>query len=143
ALSALWDSSALVKLYADEEGADEARGWRGAAVVSALSMTEVLAAIWGKVARADLSPAHASVLDRAFLADVRRGRFEVLPVAPAVIARSFECVRRHRLRGADAVQLASALAARDADPRLGTMAVFDERLRAAASAEGLALLPAA
>lgn len=48
ALSALWDSSALVKLYADEEGAEEARQWRGGVVMSALSMTEVLAAHLGK-----------------------------------------------------------------------------------------------
>jgi predicted nucleic acid-binding protein len=132
-----------VKLYADEEGAQQARSWSGAAVVSALSMPEVLAAMWGKVLRGELTEAQASVLDRAFLSDVRRVRFEVLPVAPAVIARSFECVRRHRLRGADAVQLASALLAREADPAVSTMAVFDHRLRDAAGAEGLALLPAA
>jgi hypothetical protein len=47
------------------------------------------------------------------------------------------------LRGADAVQLASALLARQADPAVSMMAVFDERLRAAASAEGFTLLPAA
>jgi uncharacterized protein len=142
-LSALWDSSALVKLYADEEGAQEARMWPGAAVVSALSMTEVLGAMWGKTVRGELSEPQASVLDRAFVADIRRGRFEVLPVAEGVIARSLECVRRHRLRGADAVQLASALLAREADPGVSTMAVFDQRLRAAASAEGFTLLPAA
>jgi uncharacterized protein len=132
-----------VKLYADEEGAQQARSWGGAAVVSALSMTEVLAAMWGKVLRGELTEAQAAVLDRAFLSDVRRLRFEVMPVAPGVIARSCECVRRHRLRGADAVQLASALLAREADPGVSTIAVFDHRLRAAASAEGLALLPAA
>jgi uncharacterized protein len=139
----VWDSSALVKLYADEEGAQEARAWPGAVVVSALSMTEVMAAIWGKALRGELSEPQASVLDRAFAADVRRGRFEVLPVAEDVIARSLACVRRHRLRGADAVQLASALLARDADRAVSTMAVFDQRLRGAASAEGFALLPAA
>ena len=110
--------------------------------MSALSMTEVLAAIWGKTLRGELSEPQASVLDRAFVTDLRRGRFEVLPVAEQVITRSLQCVRRHRLRGADAVQLASALLARDANPRLGAMAVFDTHLRAAASAEGFALLPA-
>lgn len=106
-------------------------------------MTEVLAAIWGKVLRGELTEPQASVLDRAFLSDVRRGRYEVLPLAQAVIVRSFECVRRHRLRGADAVQLASALIAREADPAVREMAVFDQRLRTAASTEGFALLPAA
>jgi len=117
--------------------------WRGTVLVSALSMTEVLAAMWGKTLRGELSEPHASVLDRAFVADVRRGRFEVLPVAQDVLARSLECVRRHRLRAADAVQLASALLAREADPEISTMAVFDEHLRGAASAEGFTLLPAA
>lgn len=106
-------------------------------------MTEVLAAIWAKALRGELSEPQASVIDRAFVADLRRGRFVVLPAAEDVIARSFACVRRHRLRGADAVQLASALLARDADPAVGTMAVFDQHLRAAASAEGFALLPGA
>jgi hypothetical protein len=35
-----------------------------------------------------LSETQASVLDRAFLVDVRRGRFEVIPVAEDVIVRS-------------------------------------------------------
>ncbi len=107
-----------------------------------MSLAEVLAAVWGKVVRAELDERQAAVLDRAFVADVRGGRFAVLPVADAVIARSLQCVRRHRLRGADAVQLASALLAREADPGVDTMAVFDRRLRTAAVAEGLALLPA-
>ncbi|HET6549687.1 MAG TPA: type II toxin-antitoxin system VapC family toxin [Solirubrobacter sp.] len=139
----MWDSSALVKLYADEDGAAEARTWSAPIVISALSVAEVLAAVWGKVARGELDDEHAAALDRAFIADLRGGRFLVLPVADEVIARSLACVRRHRLRGADAVQLASALAAREADPAVNTMAVFDRRLRAAASAESLALLPAA
>lgn len=111
-------------------------------MISALSMAEVLAAMWGKTLRGELSEPQASVLDRAFVADLRRGRFEVLPVTEQVMTRAVECVRRHRLRGADAVQLASALLAREADPDAGAMAVFDQRLRAAASAEGFTLLPA-
>ena len=98
--------------------------------------------MWGKAARAELDGQQAATLDRAFIADVRGGRFVMLPVADTVVARSLACVRRHILRGADAVQLASALLAREADPAVNTMAVFDKRLRDAASAEGLALLPA-
>jgi predicted nucleic acid-binding protein len=115
--------------------------WSGAIVVSALSLTEVLAAMWQKVAQGELDDEQAATLDRAFVADVRWGRFAVMPVADAVVLRSLACVRRHRLRGADAVQLASALLAREADPAVSAMAVFDRRLRSAATAEGLALLP--
>jgi predicted nucleic acid-binding protein len=112
-------------------------------VVSALSLTEVLAAVWGKVVRGELDDAQADVLDRAFIADVRADRFVVMPVADAVIVRSLACARRHRLRGAHAVQLASALMAREADPTVTAMAVFDRRLRTAAGAESFTLLPAA
>jgi hypothetical protein len=117
--------------------------WVGAMVVSALSMAEVLAAVWGKTLRGELSEPQASVLDRAFVADLHGGRFVVVPVAQEVIARSLPCVRRYRLRGASAVQLATALLAREADPAVSAMVVFDQRLRAAASAEGFALVPAA
>ena len=110
--------------------------------MSALALTEVLAAIWRKAASEELDQELAAALDREFLADVRDGRFAVLPLSDAVAARSLACVRRHRLRAGDALQLAAALMARDADPAVDTMAVFDRRLRTAAGAEGLALLPA-
>lgn len=111
-------------------------------MISALSLTEVLAAIWGKALRGELADGHALTLDRAFLADVRRCRFAVVPIADAVLARSLACVRRHRLRGADAVQLASALLAREADQAVDTLAAFDLHLRRAAAAEDFVLLPA-
>jgi predicted nucleic acid-binding protein len=47
----------------------------------------------------------------------------------------------HALRAYDAVQLACALAARDAVPECQTFAAFDRQLRAAAAAEGFALVP--
>lgn len=104
-------------------------------------MTEVLAAFWGKVTRGEIGPSHAAALDRLFVDDLRSDRFAVLPLRPAVVDRSLACVRRHRLRAGDAVQLASALLARDADPGVATLATFDQALRDAASAEGFALLP--
>lgn len=109
--------------------------------MSTLSVSEVIAAIWGKVARGDLDVAEAEILDRGFIADVDGGRFVLVPVSEAVIARSLDCVRRHSLRGADSLQLATALMSREADPSVTAMAVFDRRLRAAAEHEGLELLP--
>jgi len=50
-----------------------------------------------------------------------------------------ELAARHRLRGADAVHLASALALGSADV---TVASWDERLHVAAAAAGLAVAPA-
>jgi hypothetical protein len=47
----------------------------------------------------------------------------------------------HRLRAYDAVQLASALAAREADADCDSFACFDSDLREAAAASGFALIP--
>lgn len=110
-------------------------------MVSALAVTEVVAAVWGKVLRGELDDEPAGILDRAFVSDVRGGRFVVVPITEAVVARSLECARRHRLRGADAVQLATALVAAEADAEIDTVAAFDRELRGAASAEGFAILP--
>ena len=48
---------------------------------------------------------------------------------------------RHALSAADAVQLSSAMLARDADPGIATFACFDVRLRQAAAIEGFRLVP--
>jgi predicted nucleic acid-binding protein len=130
-----------VKLYADEPGADDARGWPQP-IISALTATEVLAAFWGKVRSGELDATAAAILDRAFSADLAAGRFVVVDVSESVTLRSFDAVRRHQLRGADALQLATAVTLRDADPSITTVAAFDTQLRAAAAAERFALLPA-
>jgi len=121
--------------------ADEVRSWTGTILASMLSLTEVTAAFWAKAARGQATDRAASVADRRFSADVLAGRFGLIPVDRAVVELSLPVVRRHRLRGADAVQLATALAARTVDPGVDAFAVFDARLREAAGAEGFALLP--
>jgi hypothetical protein len=62
----------------------------------------------------------------------------VIAVDEGVIALALDLVEPHALRGYDAVHLAAALAVGDAVTRF---ACFDGELRAAAQAEGLALLP--
>jgi len=47
----------------------------------------------------------------------------------------------HALRALDALQLASALAARRADPSCATFACLDLRLRAAAAGAGFVVSP--
>lgn len=110
-------------------------------MISALTVTEVTAAMWGKVRQGEMGPELASILEQEFCADVVDGRFAVVAITPSITARSLEAVRRHRLRGADAIQLATAIEARAADASLSTIAVYDARLRDAAVAEGFALLP--
>ncbi|MGH3855031.1 MAG: type II toxin-antitoxin system VapC family toxin [Pseudonocardiaceae bacterium] len=106
------DSSALVKLYADEQDHQVVRGL-GSLVVSALARVEVPAAIWRKHRMGELDPVDAA----ASLAGV------------------------HGLRACDAVQLASAKAAAAAVPGCRTVATFDSTLRAAAAKEGFTPLP--
>ncbi|HEU0089887.1 MAG TPA: type II toxin-antitoxin system VapC family toxin [Pseudonocardiaceae bacterium] len=76
------DSSAVVKLYADEPDHGLIRR-QGVLIVSALARVEVPAAIWRKHRMGELEPADAAVLIAAFEADyhgsaVDQPRFAVL-----------------------------------------------------------------
>jgi hypothetical protein len=61
-------------------------------------------------------------------------------VTGSILDEAARSVGRHPLRAFDAVQLASALAARAADPELTAFACFDDALADAARAEGFTLL---
>lgn len=139
------DSSALVKLYADEQDHQLVRG-QGSLVVSALARVEIPAAIWRKHRMGELDPVDAAVLVAAFEADYHgstqnQPRFGVVAPTATVLETASGLVGVHGLRAYDAVQLASAKAAAEAIPDARTMAVFDNTLRTAAAKEGFALLP--
>lgn len=139
------DSSALVKLYADEQDHQLVRA-QGSLVVSALARVEVPAAIWRKHRMGELDPADAAVLIAAFEADYHgtaedQPRFGVVAATAAVLETAARLVGVHGLRAYDAIQLASAKAAAEAVPVCRTIAAFDGTLRTAAAKEGLALLP--
>ncbi|MGH3768356.1 MAG: type II toxin-antitoxin system VapC family toxin [Pseudonocardiaceae bacterium] len=139
------DSSALVKLYADEPAHQLVRGL-GSLVVSALARVEVPAAIWRKNRMGELDPADAGILVAAFEADYHgsaqdQPRFAVVAPTGPILETAARFVGVHGLRAHDAVQLASATAAAEAIPDCRTMAAFDGTLRAAAAKEGFALLP--
>jgi len=146
-LSTFADSSALVKLYADEDGADDVRGL-GPVVVSKLCRVEVPAALWQKQRMGELDATEAQALTAEFEADlfgdgVGPARFVVVATSATVLDDAARLCAVHGLRAYDAVQLATAIAAWSADPASGTFAVFDRALRRAASAEGFMLVPAA
>jgi predicted nucleic acid-binding protein len=134
------DSSALVKLYADEAGAEIVRTTR-LFVVSALARAEVPAANWRKHRVGGLSAADAGVLTTAFEADWYDATGPFVPIAAvdAVLANAAALVGTHGLRAYDAVQLASAVAARAADPEVDTVLCFDADLSEAAAREGFGL----
>lgn len=139
------DSSALVKLYADEPDHQLVRKL-DVLVVSALARVEVPAAIWRKNRMGELDPADAAVLIAAFEADYHgstgdQPRFAVVAATASVLEAAARLVAAHGLRAYDAVQLASAQAAAQTVPDCRTVAVFDVTLRAAAAAAGFAVLP--
>jgi hypothetical protein len=113
--------------------------------VSNLARVEVPAAVWRKYRRGELSSEDAAVLveelewDWSGEADADT-RFAVVEVTEEILELAARAVARHPLRAFDAVQLASALAARAADPSLTAFACFDEELADAARAEGFTLL---
>ncbi|CAN5835113.1 hypothetical protein BH24ACT3_BH24ACT3_13610 [soil metagenome] len=114
-------------------------------VVSTLSRVEVASAIWRKHRLAELSVDEAATLAPDFAADYHgqdgvEARFASVPVAPAILEGASRLLAAHDLRASDAIQLATALAVRTADPDCGRFACCDRRLRAAA-AEGFAMEP--
>ncbi|MGQ0776231.1 MAG: type II toxin-antitoxin system VapC family toxin [Pseudonocardiales bacterium] len=139
------DSSALVKLYADEPDHHLIRGL-DTLVVSALARAEVPAAIWRKHRMGQLDLTDTAILIAAFEADyhgsaIDQPRFGVVAATTAVLEAASRLVGVHSLRAYDAVQLATANAAAQVVPDCRTVAAFDATLRVAAVAEGFALIP--
>jgi hypothetical protein len=136
-----------VKLYADEAGHRAIRAL-DALVISALARVEVPSALWRKARTGELEDAAAGTLVAAFELDFHGdldsgSRFTIVsPTEPVLVASAREAAR-HALRAYDAVQLASALAVRELDPRCSHFACFDAELRRAASRAGFMLLPEA
>lgn len=117
-------------------------------MISALARVEVPAALWSKTRTGELEDGAASVLVSAFELDFHgdsdsSSRFAVLSLTEPVLVAAAREAARHALSAYDAVQLASALAVRDLDPRCSQFACFDSELRRAASRAGLLLVPEA
>jgi uncharacterized protein len=135
-----FDSSALVKLLAEEADSDlAAELWDGcdAALASRLAYPEVRAALAASNRNHDLADPDLDVAEQAW-ADYWAATRPVEFTA-AVEQQAGHLARAHALRGADAVHLASALAISDPDL---VMAVWDRRLHAGAQAAGIRVVPA-
>lgn len=134
-----------MKLYVPEKGAAHVRGLRDI-VVSQLMRVEVPSALWRKARTGELGGAQVEILvDRlGFDLDGWAGtppRFAVVSVTDELLDHAVASIRRHALRAYDAVQLASAMAAREADASCSEFVCFDDQLSAAASAEGFIAIP--
>jgi predicted nucleic acid-binding protein len=131
------DTSALTKRYAEEMGSPAVRALfrrRARIAVSRIAYAEISAAVARKERDGDLRPNQADAvlgrLGRDFSALL------VVEVKAPVVERVPGIVRRHPLRGYDAVQLACALALREARASV-TFWCADVELERAAIAEGL------
>ena len=135
-----FDASALVKLLAEEPGSDVAAAlWDGcdAAVSSRLAYPEVCAALAAAGRNGDLDEGSLAVCEREW--EDYWGAIRPVELSERVQGSAGWLAKRHGLRGADAVHLASAL---EIDPAALVVAVWDRRLHAGAVAEHLAVAPA-
>lgn len=117
-------------------------------MVSILARVEVPAALWRKHRLGELDAGDAQVLVEAFEADLFGDRdhppcFVTVALPAAILDSAARMTAVHGLRAYDAVQLASACAAREADPACDALACFDGTLGRAAAAEGFSLVTAA
>ena len=136
------DASAVVKLFVIEASSPEVRGAAGPYVVSALTEVEVASALWRKHREGELTANEARLLVDGLRWDIADGQFSSgasvaeVSIGPGVLDAAVRLVGVHRLRAGDAIQLASALAVRSADPECTQVLVFDRRLAEAAAIEG-------
>ena len=140
------DASALVKRYADESGSVWVRQISDPSAQHTILLAEItLAEVAAALAAKHRAPGGITqeqrdrVLSR-FLQDCAE-HFVLLPVDRAVIDRAVELTQRHRLRGYDAVQLATALVTTETLQMQNlpspTFVAADSNLLTAAIGEGL------
>ena len=100
---------------------------------SGVSTAEVITADQAAVLVADFEADYYGAPDES-------PRFAVVATTPAVLDRAAALVAKRALRAYDAVQLASALAARNVEPSCDTFAAYDAALVEAAVAEGFRIM---
>lgn len=135
------DTSALVKLYAEEEGSEVVRqGIRVSDLIatSLMSYTETRSALARKNRCREISRAALTSCKREFDRDWLR--LHRLPVDEPLVRKAGEFAEQHALRALDALHLATADSLQAALRDAVTFACFDGALNGAAEARGLALL---
>lgn len=140
------DTSALLKRHVAEPGSRWIRrltdpGAGMDIVVSAIVRAEIVSALARRRREGRLSA--RGVTNLRSIAEHQMSRFIVIEVNDVVLQRACDLLERHPLRAYDAIQLSSAL---ESSGRLSvrslaplTFVSADQRLLAAANAEGLAI----
>jgi predicted nucleic acid-binding protein len=136
-----FDASALVPLYVGDRATTAALRTRGAVeaiATSLLSYAEVLAAFRQARRHRKLSFSAHVMAESRFFADWPT--FHHVPLGPRLFGEIRRLLDSHPLKGADAIQLASALYAKKGAANAGlemTFACDDRRLARAGRREGL------
>lgn len=135
------DTSALVKLYVEEAGSQEVkRAVDEYRIVSTsrVAYVEARAGISRQYREGNLTNEERQQV----VADLIRdwNNYFIVEVSESVAEVAGTLTEKHPLRGFDAIHLASALVLRDRTRLDVSFFCFDERLQAAAQAEGLSAL---
>lgn len=132
------DTSALVKLYIEEAGSQEVkRAVEEARIVSTsrVAYVEARAGIARKYRERELSKEEHDQVVEDLIRDW--DNYFIVEVSESVAKLGGTLTERQSLRGFDAIHLASALLLRNRTRLDVSFSCFDERLKAAAKAEGL------
>jgi predicted nucleic acid-binding protein len=144
-VTVFFDASALVKLYVREADTGVVPSVDVPVTISELTRVELPSAFWRKHRLGQLSAQDAARLSSEFAADYygegSEPRFAVMRISDVTVSMAARLVARADLRAGDAIQLASALVARQVGREVTAFATFDARLRTAAAVEGFTLVP--
>ena len=134
-----WDTSALLPLFINEARTDTVRQTLfddPDVMIWAPTQVELASAIW----RRKLEPG-ANRPELAAKAMTAAANWLNVDALLPVIQHALNACEHHRLRSADALQLAAALVACDGEPALLPFVTLDRDLASAARAEGFPILP--
>lgn len=132
------DTSALVKLYVEESGSENARkAVKEAKIISTsrVAYVEARAGIARKFREGEFSKEEHDQVVEALIRDW--DHYFIVEVSESVAKQGGILTDRHPLRGFDAIHLASALLLQSRTHLEVSFSCFDERLKAAAENEGL------
>lgn len=143
-MSVYLDTSALIKLYVEEEGTEQVveatqDAADGRVIIVDLTPLEARSAIRRREREGDISAADADQVLRQIENDCSM-TFLMQPSTSAVMEEAARLIDRHPLRAYDALQLAGCLVVRDGMPGPVTFVCADSRLCDAARQEGLEAL---
>jgi len=136
------DSSALVKRYITEQGSDLVKFWiksSSTVITSIITLAEVSAAI-ARVRRMNIISSEEAIIAFNSLNN-DWPCLQRLPLVEVTVQKASNLVNIYDLRGDDAVQMASAMMAKDLVGKPIWLATFDQLLASAAKKADIKTLP--